>query len=53
MKFFHTADWQLGMKAAQVGVAGERVRAQRLKTAERIIRLARDQANEFNILNLL
>ena len=40
MKFLHTADRQLGMKAAQVGVAGEKVRAERLKTAERIIHLA-------------
>ena len=24
MKFLHTADWQLGMKAAQVGAAGDR-----------------------------
>ena len=47
MKFFHTADGQLGMKAAQVGVAGERVRAERHKTAERIVRLARDQAVDF------
>jgi hypothetical protein len=53
MKFFHTADWQLSIKAAQVGGAGERVRVERLKTAERIVRLARNQANEFNILNLL
>ncbi len=50
MKFLHTADWQLGMKAAQVGGAGERVRAERLKTAERIVRLARDQAIDFILL---
>lgn len=50
MKFLHTADWQLGMKAVQVGGAGERVRAERFKTAERIIRLARDQAVDFILL---
>ena len=40
MKFLHTADWQLGMKAVQVGGAWYEVRAERLKTAERIIHLA-------------
>ncbi len=50
MKFLHTADWQLGMKAVQVGGAGERVRAERLKTAERIVRLARDQHVDFILL---
>ena len=50
MKFLHTADWQLGMKAVQVGGAGAQVRAERLKTAERIVRLARDQAVDFILL---
>jgi len=50
MKFLHTADWQLGMKAVQVGGAGERVRAERLKTAERFVRLAREQAVDFILL---
>ncbi len=25
MKFLHTADWQIGMRAAHVGAAGPRV----------------------------
>ncbi len=50
MKFLHTADWQWGMKAVQVGGAGERVRAERVKTAERIVRLAREQAVDFILL---
>jgi DNA repair exonuclease SbcCD nuclease subunit len=50
MKFLHTADWQLGMKAVQVGGAGERVRAERLKTVERIVRLARDAFVDFILL---
>jgi DNA repair exonuclease SbcCD nuclease subunit len=29
MKFLHTADWQLGMKAVQTGGAGEQVRSDR------------------------
>ncbi len=47
MKFLHTADWQLSIKAAQVGGAGEWVRAEGIKIAERIVRLARDQAVDF------
>lgn len=50
MKFLHTADWQLGMKAVQVGAAGERVRQERLKTAGRIAQLAREQAVDFILL---
>jgi len=30
MKFLHTADWQIGMRAAHVGAAGTRVREERL-----------------------
>ena len=41
MKFLHTADWQLGMKAVQLGGAGERVRAERLKTAECMVTVRR------------
>jgi DNA repair exonuclease SbcCD nuclease subunit len=50
MKFLHTAGWRLGMKAVQVGGAGERVRAERVKTAERIVRPAREQAVDFILL---
>ncbi len=50
MKFLHTADWQLGMRAAQEGGAAERVRAEPLKTVERIIRLALDQTVDFILL---
>jgi DNA repair exonuclease SbcCD nuclease subunit len=50
MKFLHTADWQLGMKAVQVGGAGERVRQERLKTASRIVQLALEQAVDFILL---
>ena len=35
MKFLHTADWQLGMKAAHVGEAGARVREERLLAARK------------------
>ena len=33
MRFVHTADWQIGMRAAHVGGAGPRVREERLAAA--------------------
>lgn len=47
MKFIHTADWQLGMKAAHVGEAASRVREERVAAARRVISVARDQGAEF------
>ena len=47
MKFVHTADWQIGMKAAHVGGAGARVREQRVMTIEKLIDVAKENAAEF------
>lgn len=47
MRFIHTADWQIGMKAAHVGKAAERVRNTRLETIRRIQHLARESNAEF------
>jgi DNA repair exonuclease SbcCD nuclease subunit len=47
MKFVHTADWQIGMKAAHVGAAGARIREARLEAARRVIEAAEAQAAEF------
>jgi len=47
MKFLHTADWQIGMKAAHVGAAGETIRRARLEAAKRVVDTARDQGAEF------
>lgn len=47
MRFLHTADWQLGMRASHVGAAGERVRQERLLAAQRTVKIARDQGAEF------
>ncbi len=47
MKFIHTADWQLGMKAAHLGGVAPRLREERIDAARRVIRVARDQAAEF------
>jgi len=40
MKFLHTADWQIGMKAVHVGAAGEKVRRARLESARRVVEAA-------------
>jgi hypothetical protein len=50
MRFLHTADWQIGMKAAHVGPVGARVRQQRLQTAQRVLELACEHQAEFLLL---
>jgi len=50
VKFIHTADWQLGMKAAHVGEAAARVRDERLAAARRVIKAAHDQGAEFVLI---
>jgi len=50
MKFIHTADWQIGMKAAHVGAVGGRLREARLETARRVIETAETQGAEFILL---
>lgn len=47
MRFLHTADWQIGMKAAHVGAVGGRVREERLKAAERVVALGKTHDAEF------
>ena len=47
MRFVHTADWQIGMKAAHVGKAAEKVRSARLETIRRIQQLAREVSADF------
>ena len=47
MKFLHTADWQIGMRAAHVGEAGARVREERLAAARRVVAAAREAGAEF------
>ncbi|OHB79821.1 MAG: hypothetical protein A2V98_05530 [Planctomycetes bacterium RBG_16_64_12] len=49
-KFIHTADWQIGMKAAHVGAAAETVRAQRLESARRVVQVAKEQNVEFTVV---
>src|SRR5690625_3695847 len=47
VRFLHTADWQLGMRARHVAHAADSVRAARLETVRRILALARDEAVDF------
>jgi predicted phosphodiesterase len=47
MKFIHTADWQIGMKAAHVGAVGGRIREARLEAARKVIEVTEAQGAEF------
>lgn len=46
IRFLHTADWQIGMKAAGLGAASQRVREARLDSIRRIIAIAKDRSIE-------
>ena len=50
MRFLHTADWQIGMKAAHVGAAGDKVRAARIEAIRRIQALAREKLPDFVLI---
>ena len=50
VKFIHTADWQIGMKAAHVGAVGQRVRDERLEAARRVIGAAASHHADFIIV---
>ncbi len=47
LKFIHTADWQIGMKAAHVAEAAEQVRSARFEVIDVIGRLAGDEDVDF------
>ncbi len=50
MRFLHTADWQIGMRAAHVGQAAARVREERLNAARRVVQAARLNHADFILL---
>jgi DNA repair exonuclease SbcCD nuclease subunit len=50
MRFLHTADWQIGMKAAHAGAASLRVRDARIESATRIMDAAQSEGAEFLLL---
>jgi len=43
MRILHTADWQIGMRAAHVGKAGPSVRDARLASARRVVEIANER----------
>src|SRR4030065_2411840 len=47
MRFLHTADWQIGMKAAALGDAGARVREERLAAGRRVVEAAKSHHVDF------
>ncbi len=50
MRFLHTADWQMGMKAEHVGEVGDKVRRARLEAAERVMAAARREEVDFVVV---
>ncbi len=50
MKFLHTSDWQMGMKATAAGSHAGRVRQERLAAAQRVIGLAQRENVSFILL---
>ncbi len=50
VRFIHTADWQIGMKAAHVGAVAEQVRAARLESARRVVTVASEHNADFMIV---
>jgi len=50
VRFLHTADWQIGMKAAHTGEKAKEIRQKRFETAGRVAELAREKDVDFVIL---
>lgn len=50
VRFLHTADWQIGMRAAHVERAAQRVREERLRAAERVVEVARQHSVDFLVV---
>jgi DNA repair exonuclease SbcCD nuclease subunit len=50
MKFLHTADWQIGMKAGRLGEAGPRVREERLAAGKRVVESAKNNGVDFVLI---
>jgi DNA repair exonuclease SbcCD nuclease subunit len=50
MRFLQTSDWQMGMKAAQLGSMAAKAREARLDSARRVVDLARSEQVDFVLL---
>jgi DNA repair exonuclease SbcCD nuclease subunit len=51
MKFLHTADWQIGMKAVALGDAGPQVREERLAAGRRVAEVAKSHNVDFVLVS--
>ncbi|MFO0563615.1 MAG: metallophosphoesterase family protein [Polyangiales bacterium] len=49
-RFVHSADWQMGMRAAHAGASADSVRRARIDAAERVAAAARARAVDFVVL---
>ena len=50
VRFLHTADWQIGMKASHTGEKAKVVRQKRFDAAGRIVELAKQKDVDFVLL---
>ncbi|MBP2145425.1 DNA repair exonuclease SbcCD nuclease subunit [Methanofollis sp. W23] len=50
LKFLHTSDWQMGMKAVHTGTKAKEVREKRFETAQHIVELAHQEDVDFVVL---
>lgn len=50
LRFVHTADWQIGMKAESAGRAAAKVRAERFEAARRVVQTAQEHKADFIVV---
>ena len=50
VKFLHTSDWQMGMKAKHVSEHADALREARLKAAENVLLAAQEEGSDFIII---
>ena len=50
MKFLHTSDWQVGMKALRCGASAPKIREERLAAGQRVVEAANANGAEFLLL---
>ena len=50
VKFLHSADWHLGLKATGLGDKAKEARAKRFETADRVVDIAKKESVDFIIL---
>lgn len=50
MRFIHSADWQIGMKAVHIGTCADSVRNERLEAARRVVKVAEENEAEYILL---